>query len=106
MHSKKVHIGNKWWKIMTIYSKEMKTTRRRVEDAMKENREDRILLGRDFNWRIGEKGAKNWEEQRGNRKRKSKGKLENEERKRLMEWIEENESEILNGNKQGDEEEE
>jgi hypothetical protein len=56
----------------------MKTTRRRVEDAMKENREDRILLGRDFNWRIGEKGAKNWEEQRGNGKRKSKGKLENE----------------------------
>jgi hypothetical protein len=101
MHSKKVHIGNKWWKIMTRYSKEMKTTRRRVEDAMKENREDRILLGRDFNWRIGEKGAKNWEEQRGNGKRKSKGKLENAERKRLMERIEENGSEILKGNKQG-----
>jgi hypothetical protein len=32
---RKVHIDNKWWKIMTIYSKEMKTTRRRVEDAMK-----------------------------------------------------------------------
>jgi hypothetical protein len=32
---KKVHIGNKWWKIMTIYSKEMKTRRRRVEDAIK-----------------------------------------------------------------------
>jgi hypothetical protein len=91
MHSIKVHIGNKWWKIMTIYSKEMKTTRRRVEDAMKENREDRILLGRDFNWRIGEKGAKNWEQQRGNGKSKSKGKLENAERKRLIEWIEEEE---------------
>jgi hypothetical protein len=39
MHGKKVHIGNKWWKIMTIYSKEMKTRRRRVEDAMKKNRE-------------------------------------------------------------------
>jgi hypothetical protein len=36
----------------------MKTTRRRVEDAMKENREDRIPLGGDFNWRIGERGAK------------------------------------------------
>jgi hypothetical protein len=36
---RKVDIGNKWWEIMTIYSKEMKTTRRRVEDAMKENRE-------------------------------------------------------------------
>jgi hypothetical protein len=43
---RKVHIGNKWCRIMTIYSEEMKTTRRRVEDAMKENREDRIFFGR------------------------------------------------------------
>jgi hypothetical protein len=43
----------------------MKTTRRRVEDAMKENREDRILLGRDFSWRIGEKGAKKLERAEG-----------------------------------------
>jgi hypothetical protein len=35
----KVHLGNKWWKIRTIYSKEMETTRRRVEDEMKEIRE-------------------------------------------------------------------
>jgi hypothetical protein len=42
---------------MTIYSKEMKTTRRRVEDAMKENREDRIRLGGDFKGRTGERGA-------------------------------------------------
>jgi hypothetical protein len=56
---RKVHIGNKWWKIMTIYSTEMKTTRRRVEDAMKENREDCILLRGDFNGRIRERGARN-----------------------------------------------
>jgi hypothetical protein len=30
---------------MTIDSKEVKTTRRRVEDAMKENREERMLIG-------------------------------------------------------------
>jgi hypothetical protein len=58
---RKVHIGNKWWKIMTIYSKEVKTTRRRVEDPMKENREDRILLGGDYNGRRGERGEKGWE---------------------------------------------
>jgi hypothetical protein len=59
---------------MTIYSKEMKITRRRVEDAMKENREDRILLEEDFNGRIGEKRSKKlgkentktrWKMQRG-----------------------------------------
>jgi hypothetical protein len=32
--------------------------------------------------------------------------VENAERKRLMEWIEENGWEVLNGNKQGDEERE
>jgi hypothetical protein len=57
---RKVHIGNKWWKIMTIYSKERKKTPRRVEDAMKENREDRILLRGNFNGGIGEKGTRNW----------------------------------------------
>jgi hypothetical protein len=93
----------KWWKIRTIYSKEMKTTRRRVEDAMKENREECMLMGRDFNGRIGESGAINWEEERGDGKRKSKDKVENEEGKRLMEWIEENWWDTLNRNKQGDE---
>jgi hypothetical protein len=38
----------------------MKITRRRVEDAMKgKNKEDRILLGGDFNGRIGETGTRN-----------------------------------------------
>ncbi|KAJ3622094.1 hypothetical protein MTP99_002623 [Tenebrio molitor] len=64
---RKIHIGNKWWKLMTIqYSKEKKTT----EDAIKQNREDRILLGGDFNGAIGEKRARNWEEQRGGREKK------------------------------------
>jgi hypothetical protein len=50
---RKIRIGNnKWWKIMTIYSKEVKTTRRRVEDAIKENRDECMLMGGDFNGRI------------------------------------------------------
>jgi hypothetical protein len=49
MHRKKNHIGNKWWKIMTIYCKEMKTTRRRIEGAIKESREEFMLMGEDFN---------------------------------------------------------
>jgi hypothetical protein len=53
-----IHIGNKWWKIMTIYSKEMKTTRTGVEDTITKNREKCMLMGRDFNGRIGERGAR------------------------------------------------
>jgi hypothetical protein len=30
---------------------------------MKENREEGMVMGEDFNGRIGEKGAKNWEEE-------------------------------------------
>jgi hypothetical protein len=61
-------------------------------------------LGGIFNGRIGERGARNWEKERGDGKRYSKDKVENAERKGLMEWIEENGWEVLNGNKQGDEE--
>jgi hypothetical protein len=46
---RKVHIDNKWWKIMTTYSEEVKRTRGRIEDAMKENREECLLMGEDFN---------------------------------------------------------
>jgi murein L,D-transpeptidase YafK len=59
------------WKIMTIYSKEMKTTRRCVEEAMKENREECMLRREDFKGRIGERGARNWEEE--TRWRKQRG---------------------------------
>jgi hypothetical protein len=75
----------------------MKTIRRRVEDAIKENREDRILLWGDFNGRIRERGARNWEEEKSDEKRKSKDKVENAKGKRLMEWIEGNGWEILQG---------
>jgi hypothetical protein len=59
----------------------------RDEDAMKENREDCILLGGNFNGRIGERGARNWEEEMGDGKRKSRDKVENAEGKRLIKWI-------------------
>ncbi|XP_068900490.1 golgin subfamily A member 6-like protein 25 [Tenebrio molitor] len=71
---------------------------------MKMDREECMLLGGDFNGRIGERGARNWEEEKGDGRRKTKDKVENAEGKRLIEWIEENGWEVLNGNKRGDEE--
>ncbi|KAH0816889.1 hypothetical protein GEV33_005903 [Tenebrio molitor] len=87
-----------------LYSKEMRKTTRRVENTMKMDREECMLLGGDFNGRIGERGARNWEEEKGDGKRKTKDKVENAEGKRLIEWIEENGWEVLNGNKRGDKE--
>jgi hypothetical protein len=66
---------------MTIYSKEMKTARRRVQDTMKENRRDYLLLGGDFNGGIGEREARSLKEEREEGKRKSKDNVENAEKK-------------------------
>jgi hypothetical protein len=78
-----------------------KSCRRRNEE--KQGRS--YTFGRGLNGRIRERGARNGEEERVDGKRKSKDKVENAEGKRMMEWIEENGWEVLNGNKQGDEEE-
>jgi hypothetical protein len=61
-------------------------------------------LGGDLSRRIGERGTGNLGEERGDGETKSKEKVENTEEKKLVEWIEENGWEVLNGNKQGDEE--
>jgi hypothetical protein len=40
-----VHIDNEWWKTVTVYSKEMRATTRRVENTMKRDREECMLVG-------------------------------------------------------------
>jgi hypothetical protein len=65
----------------------MRITRRRGENTMKKDREECLLAGCDFNGRIGERGARNWEEEKGDGKRKTKDKVENAEGKRLIEWM-------------------
>jgi hypothetical protein len=67
-------------------------------------RVSRLILGGDLSRRIGERGTGNLGEERGDGETKSKEKVENTEEKKLVEWIEENGWEVLNGNKQGDEE--
>jgi hypothetical protein len=42
----------------------MKEIVRGVEDTIKENREDCMLLEGDFKGRIGERGVRDWEEER------------------------------------------
>jgi hypothetical protein len=73
---------------MTIYSKEMKTKMRGVEDTIKENRHEWMLLGGDFNERIEERGPRNWEEEMADGKENPRTRCKMQ--KRLMKWIEEN----------------
>jgi hypothetical protein len=51
----------------------MRTITRRVENIMKD-RNECMLVGGDFNGRIGERGARNWEEEKRMEKEKQKTK--------------------------------
>jgi hypothetical protein len=88
---RKGRIGNKWWKIVTIYGKEMKTTRRRRR--RNERKQGRLYV---YSWEGTSTGEQEKEQQEIGKKRSGMGKenpktrWENAEEKRLMEWIEEN----------------
>jgi hypothetical protein len=45
----------KKWRIVTIYSRSMKETKRIIEERVKEQEEGTLVIGGDFNARIGEK---------------------------------------------------
>jgi hypothetical protein len=61
-----VHIGNEWWKILTVHSKEMRTTTRRVENTMKKGQ------GGDFSGRIGKQEQEIGKKRKGMEKEKQK----------------------------------
>jgi hypothetical protein len=68
-------IGNKWWKIMTIYSKAMKTTKKQGRSH---------TLGKGHQQENRRKRSKKLERGEGDGKRKSKDKVENAKGKRLV----------------------
>jgi hypothetical protein len=72
-----VHIGNKWWKKTTIYSKEMETTINCVEDT-----EETVCSSEGSS--TGKRGARNWEEERvmGKENTKTRWKMQKEGRRR------------------------
>ncbi|KAJ3646688.1 hypothetical protein Zmor_024264 [Zophobas morio] len=81
----------------------MEKTKINIEKETKEKGDEKILIGGDFNARLGEKGTRIINPEKGE-KRVSKHKANNKEGKILWEIIEEMGWEILNGNKEGDEE--
>ncbi|KAH0820468.1 hypothetical protein GEV33_002323 [Tenebrio molitor] len=46
------------WRIVTIYSRSMKETKRIIEERVKEQEEGTLVIGGDFNARIGGKGRR------------------------------------------------
>ena len=71
-----------------------------MRDGVIEN----ILIAGDFNGRLDKKATRLKIEKNGCGRRKTKDKVENKEGRILVDLIEEQGWEILNGNKEGDEE--
>ncbi|KAJ3666811.1 hypothetical protein Zmor_002242 [Zophobas morio] len=78
----------------------MRNTKQEIQEKIEESEEEFLLLGGDFNARIGNKSR----EEDGENTRKSKDKVENKDGKLLRELIKESGWEVLNGVKEGDEE--
>lgn len=92
------------WRIISIYSREMEKTKKKLEKMLSETDSRKIIIGGDWNARIGEDGTDNWGEEEDGRRRRSKDKVKNEEGKKMMEMVEENGWCILNRNTEGDKE--
>ncbi|KAJ3660008.1 hypothetical protein Zmor_011666 [Zophobas morio] len=81
----------------------MEETKINIEKETKEKGDGKILIGEDFNARLGDKGTRIINKEKGE-KRRSKDKANNKEGKILWEIIEEMGWEMWNGNKEGHEE--
>lgn len=101
LQERRVIIQGKIWRIITVYSKDMKKTRSNIEEMVEATEEERLIIGGDINART-EKGGSFCDEVIEREIRKSKDKITNTEGVRLLEMVEENEWEILNGNMEGD----
>ncbi len=106
IQERRIKIGDNSWRIMTVYSQNVKKTSRDLDEINYEIDEKYCLVvGGDFNARIGNKGAEwEWDKEKDEGKSKSKDRTENKEGKKLLELVEEKGWKILNGNTEGDKE--
>ncbi|KAJ3664923.1 hypothetical protein Zmor_000456 [Zophobas morio] len=81
----------------------MEETKINIEKETKEKGDLKIFIGGDLNGRLGDKGTEIIDKEKGE-KRGPKDKANNKEENILWQIIEEIAWEILNGNKEGDEE--
>jgi len=100
-----INVGKERWRIIGVYVNEgVERMMRKLEKWTDKGEEERkLIIGGDFNARVGEKGGFEGEEG-GIRERKVKDGVLNAEGRRLVNWIEENGWSIFNGCTEGDEE--
>lgn len=95
---RRVVLGEESWKMVTVYNgKDTKETMRKIKKLIPEEKEGNLVIGGDFNARIGERTII-WGDERDEIGRRSKDKVINGEGKKFLKEIEERGWDILNGN--------
>ncbi|XP_024874051.1 trichohyalin-like [Temnothorax curvispinosus] len=103
IQKRRVILNNTEWRILTVYSRNIKETVKDLRQIIHSPENRRVLIGGDFNARIGDEGTINWENSNREIRRKSRDKIKNAEGRTMLELIEEEGWSILNGNMEGDE---
>lgn len=89
------------WRIVTVYSQYTKETMQTITEGIEEREEGCLILGGDFNARVGEEGGPfkemMTEEIEGREERRSKDKKINRERRLLIEGLRDRSWFIING---------
>lgn len=89
LQERRIKIQDKIWRVITVYSTDMKKTKSNIEKMVETTKEERLIIGGDFNARTG-KGGSFCEEEMEREKRRSKDKVTNAEGMRVLEMAEEN----------------
>lgn len=101
MQCREISIDGEKWKVVTVYNRNGSAeTLAQLDELIDEESEGRLIMGGDWNARIGEEGSV--EEDGEDRKRSSKDKVLNREGRLLITLTQKRGWYILNGNTEGD----
>lgn len=105
---RKMKIDGRKWRVLTIYNGgEMKQMSKHIQELIKEEEEEMLVIGGDFNARIGTEGetyvGEEEDEEDRKRKRKSKDTKKNTDGSHLLKMTEDRGWHIANGQTEGDE---
>lgn len=100
---REVELEGRRWKIYTVYTGDIGKTKMAINERIAERQDGCVIVGGDFNARIGDWDGWMMDEEGGTEKRRSKDKVTSGQGKLLCDWMRERGWYILNGNTKGDE---